>query len=76
MEPGTSCLIPQGADVRPHTTAASRGVIPAAAGHPQTGGPRQGSRCPQASERPGQATPGLSWTRRSLPRPSGPIRLR
>jgi hypothetical protein len=55
MEPGTLCQIPQGADARPRTTAASRGVTPvAASGRPQAIGP------PQASQCPGQATPGLS----------------
>ena len=61
MEPGTSCLIPQGADARPRTTAASRGVIPAAAsGRLQTTGRQQGGRCLRASECPGQVMPGLS----------------
>ena len=61
MEPSTSCLRPQGADVRPLTTAASRGVIPAAAsGRLRASGRLQASGCPQDSECPGQATPGLS----------------
>jgi hypothetical protein len=55
MEPGTLCQIPQGADARPRTTAASRGVIPvAASGRPQASG------LPRASQCPGQATAGLS----------------